>query len=240
MADFMTAQWPLIGIALSAGLILLAQQWRSTLIGLLFNYIFVAAFLAQSPFSKPDLALLGVSVSTTIVVKLIAGLTAVVILAVTALTFSRDYNADALDEFSLAELRRAARLAQRKQLVAPLRFADFVVPMWALILAAIASFVLPRLYPIGSEEVDFAWYWLTLTGIFTIVTANDLLKLGLGLLVCVSSIDLLYTAIASTVEVFPLAMLGLTTIVLSLSVSYLSGLMYGRLKTLELNELYKR
>lgn len=240
MAEFLTTQWPLLGIALSAGLILLAQQWRSTLVGLLFNYIFVAAFLAQSQFSKPDLVLFDVGVSTTIVVKLIAGLSAVLILAITALTFSRDYNAEVLDEFSLAELRRATRLAQRKQLVAPLRFADFVVPMWALILAAIASFVLPRLYPIGSESVDFAWYWLTLTGIFTIVTANDLLKLGLGLLVCVSSIDLLYSAIASTVEVFPLAMLGLTTIVLSLSVSYLSGLMYGRLKTLELNELYKR
>ena len=115
-----------------------------------------------------------------------------------------------------------------------------MVPLWALILAAIASFILPRLYPIGSESVDFAWYWLTLTGIFTIVTANDVLKLGLGLLLCVSSIDLLYTAIASTIQVFPLAMLGLTTIVLSLSVSYLSALMYGRLKTLELNELYKR
>lgn len=240
MAELLTNQWPLIGIACSAGLILLAQQWRSTLIGLLFNYIFVAAFLAQSQFSKPDIIFFDIGVSTTIVVKFIAGLSAVLILAITALTFSRDYNADVLDEFSLAELRRATRLAQRKQLVAPLRFADFVVPMWALILAAIASFILPRLYPIGSEEVDFAWYWLTLTGIFTIVTANDLLKLGLGLLVCVSSIDLLYTAIASTVEVFPLAMLGLTTIVLSLSVSYLSGLMYGRLKTLDLNELYKR
>ena len=240
MTEFINTQWPLIGIALSAGLILLAQQWRSTLIGLLFNYIFVAAFLAQPQFGSADIDVFGISIRTTILVKLIAGLSAVLILAVTALTFSRDYNADALDEFSLAELRRAARLAQRKQLVAPLRFADFVVPMWALILAAIASFILPRLYPIGSEEVDFAWYWLTLTGIFTIVTANDLLKLGLGLLVCVSSIDLLYTAIASTVEVFPLAMLGLTTIVLSLSVSYLSGLMYGRLKTLELNELYKR
>jgi hypothetical protein len=240
MAEFFNTQWPLIGIALSAGLILLAQQWRSTLIGLFFNYLFVAAFLAQPQFIKPDLTLLGLAISTTVLVKLIAGLSAVLILAVTALTFSRDYDAEALDEFSLAELRRAARRAQRKQLVAPLRFADFVVPMWALILAAIASFILPRLYPIGSEEVDFAWYWLTLTGIFTIVTANDLLKLGLGLLVCVSSIDLLYTAIASTVQVFPLAMLGLTTIVLSLSVSYLSGLMYGRLKTLELNELYKR
>ena len=111
MAEFFNTQWPLIGIALSAGLILLAQQWRSTLIGLFFNYLFVAAFLAQPQFIKPDLTVLGVAISTTVLVKLIAGLSAVLILAVTALTFSRDYDADALDEFSLAELRRAARRA---------------------------------------------------------------------------------------------------------------------------------
>ena len=79
-----------------------------------------------------------------------------------------------------------------------------------------------------------------LTGLFTLVTAGDLLKIGLGLLLCASSIDLLYTALASTVQVFPLELLSLVTIVLALAVSYLSGLLYGRLKTLELNELYKR
>jgi hypothetical protein len=105
----------------------------------------------------------------------------------------------------------------------------------------LASVALPRLYPIGrSNAVDFAWYWLGLTGLFTLVTAGDLLKIGLGLLLCAGSIDLLYTAIASTVQVFPLALLGLVTIVLALGVAYLSGLLYGRLKTLELNELYKR
>jgi hypothetical protein len=34
--------------------------------------------------------------------------------------------------------------------------------------------------------------------------------------------------------------LGLVAIVLALAVAYLSGLLYGRLKTLDLNELYKR
>jgi hypothetical protein len=58
-------------------------------------------------------------------------------------------------------------------------------------------------------------------------------------LLCASSVDLLYTAVSSTVQVFPLAMLSLMTIVLALAVAYLSGLLYGRLKTLELNELYK-
>ncbi|MFZ9858115.1 MAG: hypothetical protein ACO3F2_07280 [Roseiflexaceae bacterium] len=240
MGDFLGTYWPLIGISVSAAVILMAQQRRTSVIGLLLNYLFVAAFLSQQQYIKPDLDLLGFMVSTTVLIKIIAGASAVSILAITALTFSRDYEASALDEFSLAELRRAARQARRLEIVSPRRFADVVVPMWAMVLVAIASFILPRLYPIGSEEVDFAWYWLTLTGFFTIVTASDVLKLGLGLLLCVSSIDLLYTAIASTVQVFPLALLGLTTIVLSLAVSYLSGLMYGRLKTLELNELYKR
>ena len=96
-------------------------------------------------------------------------------------------------------------------------------------------------YPIGTTyTIDFVWYWLGLVGLFTIVVAGDLLKVGLGLLLCVSSIDVLYTAISSTVQVFPLALLGLLTIVLALVVAYLSGLLFGRLKTLELNELYKR
>ncbi len=84
------------------------------------------------------------------------------------------------------------------------------------------------------------WYWLGLIGLFTMVVAGDTLKVGLGLLLCIGSIDVLYTAISSTVQVFPLALLGLVEIVLALSIAYLSGLLYGRLKTLELNELYKR
>ena len=72
------------------------------------------------------------------------------------------------------------------------------------------------------------------------VVAGDLLKVGLGLLLCASSVDVLYTAISRTVQVFPLALLGLVSITLALAVAYLSGLLYGRLKTLELNELYRR
>jgi hypothetical protein len=40
--------------------------------------------------------------------------------------------------------------------------------------------------------------------------------------------------------VIPLALLSLFNVLLALAVAYLSGLLYGRLKTLELNELYKR
>jgi hypothetical protein len=232
--------WAIVGIALSGALILLMRDWRVTCTALLTSYVFVALFLAQQQFITPDLHVGGVMISTTVLVKLITGVAATAILVITALTFSREYNLEDLDEFSLAELRRAARRAQRQRAAEPFRPGDYIVPFWALVLAAITSLALPRLYPIGTNEVDFAWYWLGLTGLFTLVTASDTLKIGLGLLLCASSVDLLYTAISSTVQVFPLALLSLMTIVLALAVAYLSGLLYGRLKTLELNELYKR
>lgn len=231
--------WAIVGIALAGGLILMLRDWRVTCSALLASYIFIALFLAQQQFITPDLRLGGLAISTTVLVKLVTGLAATMILAITALTFSREYNLEDLDEFSLAELRRAARRAQSQRAAEPFRPGEYIVPFWALVLAALASLALPRLYPIGTNEIDFAWYWLGLCGLFTLVTAGDTLKIGLGLLLCASSVDLLYTAISSSVQVFPLAMLSLMTIVLALAVAYLSGLLYGRLKTLDLNELYK-
>ncbi|MGB9750877.1 MAG: hypothetical protein C0183_15225 [Roseiflexus castenholzii] len=232
--------WAIIGLTVSSGVILLLRDWRITTPALFANYLSVAWFLAQQQFITPDLAIGGLALSTTVVVKAITGLAASLILGVTAITFSREYNLEDLDEFSLAELRRAARRAQRQRVSEPFRVSEYVVPFWALVLVAIAGLALPRLYPVGNQTVDVVWYWLGLTGLFTIVIAGDTLKIGLGLLLVVSSIDLVYTAIADTVQVFPLALLSLTTIVLSLAVAYLSGLMYGRLKTLDLGALYKR
>ena len=232
--------WAIVALTVSSGVVLLLHDWRVTVPAMFITYLSVAWFLAQQQFIAPDLALGGLTLSTTIVVKTITGFAASAILGITAITFSREYNLEDLDEFSLTELRRAARRAQRQRASEPFRFSDYSVPFWALVLAALVSLALPRLYPIGSQTIDFAWYWLGLTGLFTIVVADDTLKIGLGLLLVVSSIDLVYTAIASTVQVFPLALLSLTTIVLSLSVAYLSGLMYGRLKTLDLGALYKR
>jgi hypothetical protein len=227
-------------IALTGGLILLLRDWRLTVPALLLAYVGIALFLAQQQFIRPDLQLGSIAISSLVVIKLITGLSAAVILAITALTFSREYNLEDLDEFSLSELRRAARRAQQQRASQPFRVADYIVPFWSLVLALLASLALPRLYPIGTNEIDFVWYWLGLIGLFTMVSAGDMLKVGLGLLLCIESIALLYIAVAQAVQVIPLALLSLTTLVLALMVAYLSGLLYGRLKTLELNELYKR
>jgi hypothetical protein len=235
------ANWPLIGLALTAALVLLLRDWRVTVTTLLLNYIFLALFLAQQQFIEPDRTLLGYAISTTVLVKLITGAAVALILGITGLTFNRDYNLEDLDEFSLAELRRAARRAQRLRGSEPFRFSDYVVPFWSLVLALLACLTLPRIYPIApNPQVDFAWYALAFAGMLSLATASDMLKVGLGLLLCTSSVDLLYTALARGVGVIPLALLSLVTILLALGVAYLSGLLYGRLKTLDLAELYRR
>lgn len=231
--------WPLVGVALSAGFVLLLREWRATFPAMLFNYVSLSMFLAQQQFLPSDLALGGYGFSTVVLVKLITGFAVTAILVLTALTFSREYGLEDLDEFGLSELRRAARAAQRQHTV--FRPGDYLLPLLAGVLALLASLTLPRLYPIApSQAVDFAWYWLGLTGLLTLATASNVLKVGLGLLLCVSSIDLLYTALARGVGVVALLLLSLSTILLALIIAYLSGLLYGRLKTLELSELYRR
>ncbi len=245
--------WSLIGIAVSAALVLLWRDWRVTCAALLLNYGCLALFLAQKQFVAADLVLWGVGINTIVATRLMTGVAVTAILVITALTFSKEYGLEDLDEFGLAELRRAARAAQRRSSSATAapgegvqRLWDYVVPLLATGLALFISLVLPRIYPISPmREVDFAWYWLGLVGLFTLATAGDTLKIGLGLLLCISSMDVLYTAVISDpqeggVGIGVVMLLNLVTILLALMVAYISGLVYGRLKTLELDELYRQ
>lgn len=244
---------PLVGIAISAGIVLLLRDWRFTVPSLLLNYICLAIFLAQQQFVAADLILATIRINTIVVTKVITGIGVTAILVITALTFSKEYGLEDLDEFGLAELRRAARAAQRRGSSSTAMpgeglqsVLEYVVPLLAIGLALLVSLILPRTYPISPlREVDFTWYWLGLVGLFTLATAGDILKIGLGLLLCMSSIDLLYTAVISDpqaggVAIGVLILLSLVTILLALMVAYLSGLVYGRLKTLALDELYKQ
>ncbi|GIV96226.1 MAG: hypothetical protein KatS3mg057_0883 [Herpetosiphonaceae bacterium] len=231
----------LIGMTVTAGAVLILFDWRLTLSGLLLNYIFQALFIAQQQFIIPDIAIGGRFFSSLIFVKLITGVAVVLILAITALTFSRDYGLEDLDEFSLTELRRAARRAQRAHAMKTRSLGDYLLPTWTLLMAVLASYFLPRVYPLASSPgVDFAWYLLMLSGIATLILAQDVLKIGLGLLLCMSGLDLLYTALAGGVGIVALGLLSLVTVLLALVIAYLSGLLYGRLKTLDLSEIQRR
>ncbi|MBA3468795.1 MAG: hypothetical protein H0T53_04035 [Herpetosiphonaceae bacterium] len=240
----------IVTLVLTAGTILIMRDWRWTLIALFWNYVAQGLFIAQQQFIIPDISVGGREFSSLVFIKLITGLGVAVILAITALTFSREYGLEDLDEFSLAELRRAARVAQRKRSSEQRKLGDYIVPVWSAILVLLASFFLPRVLPLALEiypndrslaqAIDFVWYWQVLVGLIILVQATDILKVGLGLLLSTSGLDLLYTTLANGVDILALGLISLVTLLLALVIAYLSGLLYSRFKTLDLVELERR
>ena len=240
----------LVVLVATAAVVVIFRDWRWTLFALFWNYVAQGLFIAQQAFIVPDIALAGREFSSLVFIKLITGLGVAVILAITALTFSQEYGLENLDEFSLAELRRAARVAQRVRNQKQRTFGDYIVPIWATVLIGLASFFLPRVLPLAlqiypdnlglAQAIDFVWYWQVLAGLTTLILASDVLEVGLGLLLCVSGLDMLYTTLANGVNILALGMISVVTLLLALIVAYVSGILYNRFKTLDLVELERR
>ncbi len=222
----------LLGLAVAG--MLLVHDWRPTVALLLAAFALTAAFVAQQRFSGA-LALGPLNLPAAL--QVITGLAASGMLVLTGLTFTHDYNLEDLDEFGLMELRRAVRRAARLQL--PKRWTDYLLPAAALVVVGGATALLPPLYAAPARPIDYAWIMVLLAGLLQILTTQNLLKIGCGLLVIGLGLQLLYIGAVPSLSLLVLALLNLGMLALALIVAYLSGLVYGRVKTLELPELYR-
>lgn len=219
---------------LVAALVVLAE-WRVT-IPLLF-----AADLARIGLMQQATSMAAAGRSTLLIVELVTAVSVGAILLVTALTFTRPYQLEQLDEFALFELRRAARKAQQQRAQFAGRWTGYAVPLGAVLLAALATYFLGQANPIARDPViDAAWMFMLLCGLLVLIMANDVLKLGLGLLLLVGSAKLLYVGVASRLNVLHWSLLELIQLLLAVVAAYLSGLLYGRLHTLEFGSLFDR
>lgn len=222
-----------VGIVALAGALVLLQTWR-WLIPLLVGLDLLRIGLIATNGSLPG-------GSTVLLVEVVTALSVGAILLLTALTFGRSYNTAQLDEFALFELRRSARRAQQRRGQISGRWGSITVPLGALLLAGLATWLLNRAYPVARDPLlDAAWVWMLLCGLLVLITAGDVLKLGLGLLVLLSSAKLLYFGVAIETNVLHTGLLAALSLLLALIVAYVSGLLYGRLHSLEFDSLYDR
>lgn len=225
----------LLGISVAA--LVVARAWRWT-IPLLF--LVDLARIGLLRYATP----LGAGSAGTLLlsVELLTSLSVGAILLVTAWTLARsDDQTEPLDEFALMELRRAARRAQQQRTQMIGRWSGVIVPIGAIVLAGLATLLLGRAYPIArSPLIDAGWIFTLLCGLFVLVTAADVLKLGIGMLLIVSSAKLLYVGLATQLNVFHIGLLQLATLMLAVVAAALSGLLYGRLRTLEIDSVFER
>ncbi|MBA3944244.1 MAG: hypothetical protein H0X37_06725 [Herpetosiphonaceae bacterium] len=234
--------WLLLsGLALATGGMLLARQWLWLVVALLVVYMCVAGFLFQQPLAT-DLAL-GITRWILPLAEVVSGVVVVGILLVTGLTFGRDERPEQLDEVSLMELRRVARRSFR--LAQPAEWSDYLLPVAGFVIALVATTLLPHIYRLtgaagGSLDAQYSWTLLVLAGMIQLIIAQDMLKLGGGILLIGLGLQLFYLDGSTSIGLPVLALLHIAMIVLALVVAYLCGLLYGRLQTLDLDELYSQ
>ncbi|HEX6293339.1 MAG TPA: hypothetical protein VFZ66_29430 [Herpetosiphonaceae bacterium] len=226
----------MIVFLLLVGLLVVIEEWRVSIPTLLAAELCRIALMYQA-------ALFAATTGRALLlaVEIVTAASVALILFVTALNFTREYNTEQLDEFALMELRRSARRSRQQRAQMTGRWSGYVVPIGAVLLAGIATWLLGQAYPVARDRsLDAAWTFSLLCGLLVLITANDALKLGLGLLLAMSSAKLLYFGVAARLNVLHIGLLELLSLMFALIVAYLSGLLYGRLHTLDLGSLFER
>jgi hypothetical protein len=226
----------LIVFLLCVGALVIVEDWRVTIPMLLAAELCRVALMYQAALFVATAGRV-----TLLAVEILTAVSVAAILLVTAINFSRDYNTEQLDEFALMELRRAARRSRQQHAQTTARWTSYVVPIGTVLLAGIATLLLGQAYPVAQDRaLDAAWTFGLLCGLLVLVTASDALKLGLGLLLAMSSAKLLYFGVAARLNVLHIGLFELLSLMFALIVAYLSGLLYGRLRTLDLSSLFER
>jgi hypothetical protein len=226
----------LIVFLVLVGVLVVLEDWRVTI-----PVLFTAELCRIALMYQAAVVVASTGRTMLLMIEIVTALSVALILLVTALNFTREYNTEQLDEFALMELRRSVRRSRQQRSQVTGRWTGYIVPIGAVALAGIATWLLGQAYPVARDRsLDAAWTFGLLCGLLVLITANDALKLGLGLLLAMSSAKLLYFGVATRLNVLHIGLLELLSLMFALIVAYLSGLLYGRLHTLDLSSIFER
>lgn len=234
------------GFLLCGGLLIVFRNWWVTLAALLGEYILLCLLLSRLPFMPADLHIGPLAVNQIVLVKAVTGLVVVGILAITVASRRRARLEveHPLDEITAARLRWAARRVARQGEPRRVHLPSYLLPASALIVLVLSTHALAILVPLARTptlpdpvlwgSVDLAWYWLGLSGLVMALFAQELQEVTVGLLLCMSSVDLLYIALSRGVGLVAIGLLSVVSILLALGSAYLARVFYLRLRRWQL------
>ncbi len=209
--QFIGFEATLLGVIITATIILVARDWRFLLFALLIQYILVG--LTLSRLVRPDIAILTVLTGAFVCPILFLSARQVMLdpLSISAL--------EPEQTGFWPRLFAVIRGPSVSQDVAPTRFTFRLFVALLIILVALTvsdSFPLPSLPPLVTTIV----YWLALAGLITLTLTEDPLKSGLGLFTVFSAFGLLYFTLESSLLLTGLW--GAVNLLIALAIGYLT------------------
>lgn len=214
--QFISLDLALLGLFVTAGVIVIARDWRLLILALLMQYIIVGLILSR--LVRPDIAVLTVMIGAFICPILFLSVRQVSASSVTA-TLASSRSASWGD--------RLLNLADSLLLVAPdprqktaptgVVFRSLLTAILVLVAITLSqSFPIPQLGPVVSTAV----YWLGVAGIMILTVTEDPFKAGVGLFTLFSGFGLYYVVLESSLLL--IGMWGSMNLLLALVIGYLA------------------
>lgn len=184
----------MLGLFLTAGVIVVGRDWRLLIMALLVQYILIGLVLSR--LVRPDIAIL----------KIMIGAFICPILFLSARQVS--FNPSLISLLSKERRRFTPATGYVFRLLA-------VLLMVLIAITLSQTFVLPGPTP----NMTVAVYWLILAGLTILILTEDPLKTGIGLLTVLTGFDLLYTPLERSLLITGLW--GSINLLIALGLSYL-------------------
>jgi hypothetical protein len=218
--QFLTQESALLGLFITAGIILIVRDWRTLILTLLIQYILVGLILSR--LVRPDIAALKVMIGAFICPILFLSARQVsVSLSTLSLSVEKRsgwggaYLSAWWQNFSFSALIKG-RDRRRSPAATGFTFRVLVVLLMILVATTLSNtFALPDL----STDVTTAVYWLVLAGLVTLTLTEDPMRVGHGLFTALTGFDLFYTTLEKSLLI--IGLWGAVNLLIALAIGYL-------------------
>jgi len=198
LISILSAVQMVVGLAISASLVVILQDWRWSLFSLLAQYVLAGLLLGTS-------VLLNLAI-----IKILVGAIATLILYWTARSTSLPLPTQVADDGTPLY----PQLVESMGL--PLRF--LILTLGALVIVALQiRFPIPGV----TNYVNAGAYWLLGMGLITVMLTKEPFQMGMGILLFQSGFELFYTALEPALVIIGLT--GIVTLMTALLISYLTA-----------------
>jgi hypothetical protein len=219
--QFLTQELALLGLFITAGIILTVRDWRTLILTLLVQYILVGLILSR--LVRPDIAALKVMIGAFICPILFlsarqvsVGLSGLPLSVEKRSGWNRGYLSEWWQNFSFSVLIKG-RDRRRSPAATSFAFRVLVVLLMILVATTLSNtFALPDL----STDVTTAVYWLVLAGLVTLTLTEDPMRVGHGLFTALTGFDLFYTTLEKSLLI--IGLWGAVNLLLALAIGYLT------------------
>jgi len=209
--SFLTTTPAIIGLVITASLIVIISDWRFSLAALSVQYVLVGLLLTR--LIQPQVA----------VIKVLIGALVCIVLYLTARLVSGSSEAPPSEREDAEDGRSRRPASPTSKTRGETSLPDLAFRLLAALFVGLAVYSLSKRYPLPEvpPDIGLACYWLASLGLLVLMLTEEPLKAGMGLLTLVTGFELFFSVLERSLSV--VGFLGIANFLIALAIAYLAA-----------------